>query len=63
MSFISLLLSKMASQALEVKMSHSELIKRTLIAISCGVVIAFIICVCIVFILVTLSIPQKKFLR
>lgn len=53
----------MASQDLEVKMSHSELIKRTLIAISCGVVIAFIICVCIVFILVTLSIPQKKFLR
>ena len=51
------------SRDLEVKMSHSELINRMVMAIFCGVVIACITCACILLLLVTLAIPQSKFLR
>ena len=51
------------SRELEVKMSHSELIKRGFAAMFCGIVIACIIGACIMLLLVTLAIPKSKFLR
>ena len=48
---------------LEVNMSRSELIKRSMMAIFCGIVIASSIVAGILFLLVTLAIPQTKFLR